>query len=120
MASFLYSYVGYMYTFIIFGAFLITSVIPIIIFLPKDKNYKHLEDDSSKKNNADNRTISYLVFIKNKCTLLTLIACTVIAIFLYFTDSIYSVYLASEFEIGPNLVGYVYIPPLLVYIILCT
>jgi hypothetical protein len=40
-------------------------------------------------------------------------------VFLYFIDSIYSVYLAKEFGIGPDLIGYIYIPPLLIYIILC-
>lgn len=119
LSSLIYDFVGYMYTFIIFGCLLLFSVLPILIFIPKEHSSGLDEADSSTALKAKNRKLPYSVFFKNRAVMLTLLACTAQSLFLYFIDSIYSIYLEDTFNIDSNLIGYVYMIPLFVYILAC-
>ena len=99
VGSFLYYYLGFMYTFIAIGGILILCVLPAFIFLPSDLNTK-VENEDDSKSLLPFKEIRYKIFFKNFRSMFTLLGCTVMFIMLCFTDTILAVHLTSDFGVS--------------------
>lgn len=140
LGSFIYSLVGYMYSFVIFGILIFASTIPIYFLIPSDidkgeatkkeraesKVNKLLEkideEDDSHKAPVDliqTRGLKYSMFLTNYQSLITLIACALILFIVYFLDTILAVHLQDDFGLTGSNVGYVYIPSMGSFLIMC-
>jgi hypothetical protein len=68
---------------------------------------------------AEDRIITYSMFLLNFRALITLIACVIMNIFTDFLDSILSVELQNKFGMSGNTDGYVFAIPFLIYALGC-
>lgn len=93
LGSLIFSFVGYMFTFIIFAAILFVGVILMTTLLPKQLNSKQdvTNTDSKSESEKENKPVAYSQLLFNFRALTTLIGCALVSIFANFQDSILAV-----------------------------
>lgn len=98
LGSILYGSVGYMYTFVIFGAILALSSLLTYFILPNPSASSNDDlEESNESLSKLEKPVTYSMFFTNLRCLMSLLACTVIMMLCNFLDSILSVELSKTY-----------------------
>lgn len=82
LGSFLFNFVGYTITFLVFGALLLIGAIMIQVLLPSRVNYtQEKTSEETMDSEEEDKEVRYSMFLKNFRCLVTLVGCTIIQLF---------------------------------------
>ena len=118
-SGFLYEWIGYFLTFLIFSTVLVVSGILTLFFAPNSLNKSIGEEESHADEKVKNK-ISYLKILTNRRAILAYISCSIICIFMSFAAAFLTEVLSLEKGIPTVYNGLILALPCLTYAISST
>jgi len=119
-SGFLYEWIGYFLTFLVFSMVLVISGILTLFFAPSSLNKSTIIEEGSQMDERIKKKISYLKILTNRRAVLAYISCSVICIFMSFAAAFLTEVLSGEKGIPTVYNGLILALPCLTYAISST